>query len=242
MPKTSILIFLAMFAIGTSLHGEDLPEWYTRLRDAVYSQNLSSRDLVSFYNSAKDEARKELFGPALSIMLSRCEYMMGRSLLYEENKQEAAVYFESGMNFAQEALDHKASSVAWQMLAENISQLCTVRSAVWVMANGGKVEKYSQNALNLNPGNTAAQYLIAARWIYAPAPFRNLKKGIQMMETIVMYYNSRLQKDDQFNVFSSIGYALIQQKKNNSEAKEWLAKALEVYPDNKFAGKMLAGL
>jgi len=241
MSKTGILILLVMVSVGASLRGQDLPEWYNQLRDAVYSQDLSSRDIADLYNSARAEAEKELFGPALSIMYSRCEYMMGRALLYEENKQDAAPYLERGMNYAQEALDQKASSPAWEMLAENLSQLCTVRSTAWLMANGGKVVKYAQNAVDLDPGNTAAQYLIAARWIYAPAPFRNIKKGIQMLQAILMYHNDRLQKDGRFNVYSSLGYASTLQK-NNGDAKEWLSRALQVYPDNKFVGKMLAGL
>lgn len=241
MPKINILLFLALFSVGTSLWGQDMPDWFARLRDAVYSQNLSSQDLLNFYNSAKDEAGKELFGPALSIMLSRCEYMMGRALLYENNKQDADPYLVRGMNYAQEALDQKASAPAWEMLAENLSQLCTARSTAWMMANGGKVEKYSQNALDLDPGNTAAQYLIAARWIYAPAPFRNIKKGAQMLQAIIMNYASHLQKDDRFNVYLSLGYVSALQK-NKGDAKEWLTRALEIYPDNRDAAKMLAGL
>jgi len=244
MPKTRIFIFLAMISIAASLWGQELPDWYTQLRDAVYSQDLSSRELYGLYNSAKEQAGVLLSGADLSVMLSRCEYMMARSLLYEGNKQDAAAYLERGLNYAQDALNQKASSAGWQMLAENISQLCTVRSVLWVMANGGKVEKYSQNALKLDPGNAAAQYLIAAKWVYAPVPFRNFNKGIQMMEAIIVnsaYYGNRLQKDDRFNVYSAIGYAFNQQKKN-SDAKEWLTKALQEYPDNKFVGKMMAGI
>lgn len=241
MFKTGIFLIVVMLSAAPLLPGDELPDWFTPLRDAVYSQILSSGDLTGLYNTARQRAGNELSGAELSVMLSRCEYMMGRALLYEENKQDAAPYLERGMNYAQEALDQKASSPAWEMLAENLSQLCTVRSTAWLMANGGKVVKYAQNAVDLDPGNTAAQYLIAARWIYAPAPFRNIKKGIQMLQAILMYHNDRLQKDGRFNVYSSLGYASTLQK-NNGDAKEWLSRALQVYPDNKFVGKMLAGL
>ena len=241
MSKACVLLFFIMISAGSWLQGEELPEWYTPLRDAVYSQNLSSRELRGLYNTAMEQAERELSGADLAVILSRCEYMMGRAFQYEENKEEAAACYERGMNYAQQALDNRASPQAWQMLAENISQSCVVRSTAWAMSNGLKVERYARNALNMDSGNTAAQYMIAARYVYAPAPFHNYKKGIQMMETIVTDYNSRLHKDDRFNVYSAIGYALYQQKKNG-EARNWLAKALEVYPDNKFVGKMLAGL
>jgi len=230
-----------MLSATSLLHGEDFPEWYTRLRDAVYSQILSSRDIAGLYNAAKVRAAAELSGADLSIMLSRCEYMMGRSFQYEENREAAAASYERGMNYAQEALNRKASPEGWQMLAENISQSCAVRSTAWAMANGLKVEQYAKNALNLDPGNTAAQHMIAARYVYAPSPFNNYRRGIQMMEAIIADFDNRLHKDDRFNVYSAIGYAYYQQKKY-SDAKPWFVKSLEVYPDNKFVGKLLAGL
>jgi len=225
------------------LHGEDenLPEWYVPLRDAVYSQNLSSREIINIYFSTRERAQKELYGVALAVMLSRCEYMMGRSLIYEENKKEARTCFERGLEYAQESLDLSPTPEGWQMLSENISYLCTVRSTAWVMANGLKVERYARSALELDSGNTAAHYLIAARWVYAPAAFRNIKKGIQMMHDILDNYDNRLHKDDRFNVISSIGYALWQQK-NNNDARTWFDKALEVYPDNKYVKGLIAGL
>jgi tetratricopeptide (TPR) repeat protein len=241
MAKLCVLSLLLVFSGSAWLLGDELPEWYTSFRDAVYSQNLSSRELAGLYTAARESAARELSGAALSIMLSRCEYMMGRAYQYEDNKDRAAALYENGMNYAQEALDTQASSEGWQMLAENISQSCAVRSAAWAMANGLKVERYAKNALNIDSGNTAAQYMIAARYVYAPSPFNNYRRGIQMMEAIARDFDHRLQRDDRFNVYSSIGYAYHQQKRNG-DAKTWFAKALEVYPDNKFVGTLLAEL
>ena len=241
MSRVSALLLFVMLSATVPLHGEEFPEWYTRLRDAVYSQDLSSRDISGLYNAARERALAELSGAALSVMLSRCEYMMGRSFQYEENKEAAAASYERGINYAQEALDRKASPEGWQMLAENISQSCAVRSTAWAMANGLKVEQYAKNALNMDGGNTAAQHMIAARYVYAPAPFNNYRRGIQMMEAIAANFDDRLHKDDRFNVYSAIGYAFYQQKKYG-DAKAWFEKSLEVYPDNKFVGKLFAGL
>ena len=241
MTKRTILLAFITFSAFAGIYGEDLPDWYTSFRDALYSQVLSSQEMMGLYTAAQEQAKKELSGPELLVMLSRCEYIMARAFLYETKKDQADPYFVRGMDYAQKSIDQKPAAEGWRMLAENISQLCTIRSTGWVLANGTKVEKYSKNALALDPGNTAAQYMIAARYVYAPAPFHSYNKGIQMMQDIIKNYDNRLQKDDRFNVYSAIGYALIQQKKN-SDAKPWLQKALEVYPDNKYVGKLLAGL
>jgi tetratricopeptide (TPR) repeat protein len=79
--------------------------------------------------------------------------------------------------------------------------------------------------------------MIAARWVYAPAPFHNYRKGIEMMNDILSKGDT--EKDDLFNVYLSIGYAYIQQKKF-SDARPWLQKALGVYPTNKYARELLA--
>jgi tetratricopeptide (TPR) repeat protein len=172
-------------------------------------------------------------------MLSRCEYMMGRAYHLEDRKNEASAHYEKGMEWAEKSLEVRASAEAWRMLAENISQNCVVRSTSYAMANGLKVEKYAKNALAIDSRNAAAQYLIAARWVYAPAPFNNYNKGIEMMNAIPN--ESNMEKDDVFNVYSSLGYVYIQQKKY-AQARSWLLKSLEIYPTNKYAQSLLAKL
>ena len=125
------------------------------------------------------------------------------------------------------------------MLAENISQSCAVRSVSYAMANGLKVERYSKNALDIDKHNAAAKIMIAARWVYAPSPFNNFRKGIEMLSAIPG--ESNMQKDDMFNVYIGLGYAYMQQK-NNTQARQWLLKSLEVYPTNKFVQSLIVKL
>jgi tetratricopeptide (TPR) repeat protein len=106
------------------------------------------------------------------------------------------------------------------------------------MAHGLDVERYARKALNLDPGNAAAHLLIASRWVYAPAPFHNHRKGIQMIEDILNAWDARLDKDDRFNVNIAIGYAYLEQKKFQ-EAAVWLNRALSVYPSNRYLRELL---
>jgi hypothetical protein len=78
--------------------------------------------------------------------------------------------------------------------------------------------------------------MTAARWVYAPAPFHNYNKGIEMMTAALN--ESDMEKDDLFNAYSGIGYAHIQQKKD-SLARPWLIKSLELYPSNKYTRSLL---
>lgn len=224
------------FISGVILYADPLPDFYIPLREAVYEQTLKADEIDQLYRSTKAQAETSLEGKELFLVLSRCEYMMGRAYQYEERKNEAAARYTEGIAWAEKALEAGAGAEGWQMLAENISQSCAVRSVSYAMANGLKVEKYAKNALELNARNAAALYMLAARWVYAPSPFNNFRKGIQMMEDILSHGD--LQKDDLFNVYSAIGYAYFQQKKY-TEAKPWFLKSLEVYPANKYVRSLL---
>jgi len=231
------MLALCLFLfVSETARTESLPEWFTPLREAIYEQEMTADEIFPLYEKTSGEAKKNLSGASLYVMLSRCEFMMGRAYQYEERKNEAAARYADGINYAQKALDTQASAEAWRMLAENISQSCAVRSASYAMANGLSVEKYSRNALAIDKKNAAARILIASRWVYAPSPFNNYNKGIEMMSVIPQECN--YDKDDLFNVYIAIGYAYIQQKKY-LQAKPWLLKCLEVYPTNKFAKSLL---
>jgi tetratricopeptide (TPR) repeat protein len=233
----ALSLFLLLLAVP--LYSYEAPDWFIPLREAIYEQNLSAGEIVPLYHTIKTQAEKSLSGAARYITLSRCEYMIGRAYQFEEKSELAIQHYDAGMNWAEKAVAEEESAAAWQMLAENLSQSCAVRPPSYALAHGLKVEKYSKNALAFNKRNAAAQFMIAARWVYAPAPFHNYKKGIEMMEAIIK--EADVQKDDEFNIYSSIGYAYIQQKKY-SEAKYWLHKSLDLYPSNKYVQKLLNGI
>jgi len=229
-------IFILLVS-GVNTYAEPLPKWYLPLRDSIYEQELTADEIFPLYKNTSEMAKSSLSGASLYVMLSRCEYMMGRAYQYEEKKDKAAVCYAEGIKWAEKTLEIKASAEAYQMLAENISQSCAVNSTSYVMANGLNVEKYSKKALEIDKKNAAARIMLASRWVYPPWPLYDYKKGIEMMSVIPQECNC--EKDDLFNVYIAIGYAYVQQK-NYSLAKPWLLKCLEIYPTNKFAQSLLA--
>jgi len=228
---------LLLLTAGFGVWGDALPEWLVPLREAIYEQTLKADEIRPLYHAAQARSRAQYSGPALDLELSRCEYFMGRAFQFEERKEEARTHYNEGMRLAEKALAAVPSAEAWVMRAENLSQACAVSPVSFALANGLNVEKFAKNALTINSRNAAAQIIVAARWVYAPAPLSNHKKGIEMMQAI--FTNGDMEKDDLFNVNVAIGYAYVQQKKFD-EARPWILKALEVYPTNKFAAEQLA--
>jgi tetratricopeptide (TPR) repeat protein len=230
------LILLFLFTAGLGLWAKSMPEWIIPLREAIYEQKLNADDVKPLYQAAKTAAQEHFTGVELDIALSRCEYFMGRALQYDKHNNEASVHYTEGMRLAEKAIAVSPSAAAWLILSENLSQNCAVRSTSYAISNGLDVDKFAKNALALDKRNAAAQYIVAARWVYAPGILSNHKRGIQMMQAIIS--EGDMEKDDKFNVYTAIAYAYIQQKKH-AEARPWLLKALEVYPTNKFAAELL---
>jgi tetratricopeptide (TPR) repeat protein len=229
-----LALFLPVFCFG--LRAESLPEWLVPLREAVYEQKLDVDNIKPLYQAAKTAANANCSGAALYLELSRCEYFMGRAFQYYNRNDEARVHFREGMRLAERSLSAAPSAEAWTIRTENLSQDLSIGPWTYTAANGMDVEKFAKNALALNSRNAAAQYLVAARWVFAPSPFNNLKRGIDMMTDILD--KGDLEKDDRFNVYCAIGYAYIQQKKY-ADARPWLLKSLEIYPSNKYAAELL---
>jgi tetratricopeptide (TPR) repeat protein len=232
-----IILFLLFVANLPLLYGTPLPVWFIPLRDAVYEQQLRSDTLTSLYQQAVQETEKNLSGQNRYLMLSRCAYMLGRAYQYEGEKEAATAQYEQGIDWAEAALKEGDTAEGWQMLAEHISQSCAVRPISYALANGRKVEAYAKKALELDARNGAAKYILAARYVYAPSPFNNYKRGIQMMQDIIKEQDTVLHKDDWFNVYAAIGYAYYQQK-HYAEANPWFQKALQIYPTNQFVQGM----
>ena len=235
-----VFLLFMMFCASPVVHSQ-VPEWYIPLRDAIYEQELSADAVAPIYQTVSNRAKMTLSGYDQYILLSRCEYIMGKAYLYEERRSEASARFEDGMAFARRAIEARETADAWVMLGENLSQNIAALSSnvFYAMGNGLDVEKFARNALALNPRSASAQFLIAARWVYAPFPFNNIRRGIDLLNAIIT--TSDMDKANTFDVYSSLGYAYVQQR-NSAQARLWLNRSLELYPTNKFVASLLAGL
>jgi tetratricopeptide (TPR) repeat protein len=209
------------------------PNYYLTLRDAIYAQELNAGGIAPLYREAIEKARETLTGRELYIMLSRCEYMMGRAYQEDQRKEEAIRCYENGVSWAEKANEETPSADGYEMVASNIGQLCMLRSTFWVMANGLKVEQNAKKGLRLDDRHAACMYLIASRWAFGPNPFGNPRRGVTELKAMLDGI-ADLDKDNYFNVYSGIGYAYLRLE-NKTDAAAWIARALEIYPTNKFA-------
>lgn len=203
-------------------------------RDAMYADPLNDESLRVLYEQTKTDILASLSDYDMYVAQSRLDYYMGRSYSYAQNKTEAAFFYDRSLESAEKALAIRQGPEALLMQGESLSQNCAVKPTSYALAHGMKIGKIAKQALDADPKNGAALYLLSAQHIYAPSPFNNYRRGIKEMQQILDTSGVRLENDDLFNITSALAYVYIRQEKYD-EALPWIQKALEVYPTNFFA-------
>jgi hypothetical protein len=235
-----LCLFVVLFQ-GILLYAQNaqtLPGTFYALRDAVYMQNASSLQIVRLYGAARTEIEQAFTGVDLYKALSRCAYLAGITFQIEGRKSEAAAYYDQGIAWAGDSLSITPTSEGYQYLAANIALSCCVKPRSYALANAGKIEEYAQRALALNPQNWAAQYIIAAKYIQAPWPVGNMKKGANLLREIISRNLESLEREDLCNIY--LAMAVVSQKeKKNDEERIWQGMALALYPTNRFRETLL---
>jgi tetratricopeptide (TPR) repeat protein len=239
--KLWLLWFFTVFFHGALSHAQNsqtLPHSFYVFRDAVYMQNTSAVQIVRLYTAAREEIEQALAGANQYIALSRCAYLAGVTFQAEGRKNEAAAYYDQGIAWAEDSIALRPTSKGYQYLAANIALSCWVRPRSYALANIGKVDEYAQKALDLNPQNYAAQYIIAAKYIQAPWPVGNIKRGTRLLQEILSHDLDSLEREDLCNIYLAMA-VVCQREKKNSDEGIWQERALALYPGNRFRETLL---
>ncbi len=211
---------------------------FEELRDAVYDNQALEQIEAWFPEAVSTVQEEQLEERDRLYWLSRLEYMLGRAYKNREDKKQAAEHYQAGLDYARKAMKLGEFSEGWRMMAENLGQLCLVKDMAFLLANGPKGPQYAQKALKLDPGNVAAKIYLAAAKVYPPAlAGGNPARGIVLLQQALALQPT--EKDDLFNIYSGLGVSLGKLRRN-TEAADWLHKAVELYPNNAFALRELA--
>jgi tetratricopeptide (TPR) repeat protein len=235
MPKKILPFFILLFP--AALHAHVFPESFCLFRETVYAQNTALLEVVRLYTQAKEDIEGTLTGAKLYESLSRCEYLMGLSFQMEGKNAQAAAFYEQGIAFAEESLARQPTSEGYRLLGTNISLLCGARPS-YALANFGRIEENANKAISLDGQNLTAYYLIAAKYVAAPWPFGNVRKGITLLEEIAAQNTASMEKEDRFNLYMMLELACLKLKRNE-EARVWHEMAASLYPTNTFISALL---
>ncbi|MHB9291767.1 hypothetical protein Holit_00850 [Hollandina sp. SP2] len=236
MLKKPFLFFILLFPAVLS-YAQVFPESFCTFREKVYAQNTALLEVMRLYTQAKQDIESAFTGAELYTTLSRCEYLMGLLFQMEGKKAEAAAFYEQGIAWAEESLARKPTSEGYRLLGTNISLLCGVRRS-YALSNLSSIEENANKAIALDPQNLTAYYLIAAKYVAAPWPFGNVRRGASLLEEIAEQNTGGMEKEDLFNLYMMLECACLKLKRNR-EAQIWHERAASLYPTNNFISALL---
>jgi tetratricopeptide (TPR) repeat protein len=236
MLKNTSVFFILLFSAAI-LHANTFPESFCTFRETVYAQNTNLLELMRLYTQAKEDIERTFTGVDLYTCLSRCEYLMGLSFQIEGKKNEAAAFYEQGIAWAEESLTWRPTSEGYRLLGTNISLLCGARRS-YALSHFSRIEENANKAIDLDPQNLTAYYLIAAKYVVAPWPFGNVRKGASLLEEIIRQNIEVMEQEDRFNLYLMLELACIKLKRN-ADAQIWHEKASALYPTNNFINVLL---
>jgi tetratricopeptide (TPR) repeat protein len=239
--RAGLCCFFAVFFQAVFLCAQNLPilpSSFYAFRDAVYMQNASAVQIVRLYTAAREEIEQTLAGANRYIALSRCAYLAGVTFQAEGRKAEAAAYYDQGIAWAEDSLSLMPTSEGYQYLAANIALACWVRPRSYALAHIGKVEANAEKALDIDRQNLAARYIIAAKYLQAPWPVGNMKKGASLLREIIEQDMNSLEKEDMVNIYLAMA-VVCQNEKKTDEERIWEEKALALYSTNRFRETLL---
>ena len=237
MIKFNFLLAI-LIAFFTTFTFAQLPTEYYQFRDDMYNFSKTPTEMEEIGKELLQKADAELSDYEKYLAKARYEFILGRVWFYQNENDKAGSHYDKGIEYADLAIKEKSDAQSQLIYAENISANCAVKPVSYVLTWGVKIAPLTKKVLGFDAKNGAALYMQNAQDVYAPAPFNNHKRGIKKMSELLNNQNVTLDKDDKFNVISSIGYAYMQQK-NYTEAIKWLEDSLKIYPGNKYVQSLV---
>jgi tetratricopeptide (TPR) repeat protein len=205
---------------------------YESFRDAMYNDE-PLEVLEKFYEQAiRALEGADLQAGTRELWRGRFEFVLARGYDSHSERMGARAHYERSLAFAEAALEQGASSDAWRLRSESLGHLCLMKGLGFLLSNGRKAIGFAKKALQLDPKNAGARIIVAASKIYPPPVFGgDPAEGIQLMKQV--FVAGTAERDELFNICSGIGLAY-EKLKNRQAAREWLLRALQLYPGNLF--------
>jgi tetratricopeptide (TPR) repeat protein len=157
----------------------------------------------------------------------------------EGSKREAARKFTESSELAQKALDAQGEfGEACRLLADAYQRLMNYNGMLFAMGKSSTVKKLLEKALAQDGQNYQAYISLGTYYLFAPAI------GGGSVERAISLFHKGLESEDEFYDFSAniwLG-AAYEKKQDFATARQFYQKALEIYPNSRWAQSSLQGV
>ena len=119
--KKFILFILSFISLSVSVFADSYSS-LENLRDLLYAQELNAEQILPYYAQTVSEIQKEFSDDEkiLNALLARAEYFMGRTYQLYEQKENAIIHYEKGVEYLKQGkLDIKTHNKAISKACES---------------------------------------------------------------------------------------------------------------------------
>jgi tetratricopeptide (TPR) repeat protein len=238
-PLTKIITtVIIMLLTGAFLSAEPLTqpldegrELYFKARDMMNNEETGYLDLLekskTAFNQIPDEAKKNYW-------LARLELSFGEYEMGQKNDKKAEKHFQQAMELINKSLKIEEASDSFRVLSDSYMYLMNYKGFLFQAKNGTKLKTLPEKALSLDPNNFAAMISLGLFHVNAPAIAGASKdKAVEFLKKASESSNS----SEKFSSFVWLAQAY-RKLKNKEEALKSIDKALEIYPNSKWAAQV----
>ena len=169
---------------------------------------------------------------------ARVQYLYGFVEQADGRPKEADARFRESLELAGRSLECGESSEGYRLMADAQAQLLVSGNLAYKMAHGQRARQWVLRAVELDPGNAAAQLSLALYYKNAPGiaggDKARARRILHELET-----RSDLQRSERFSVNTWLGIVYSEQK-DKERARSYLTRAQAIYPGNTWLREMLA--
>ena len=102
------------------------------------------------YDNLIQEINNTKSGTEKSLLIASCDYILGRSYRYFKQNEKAIVYFDKAIELCQQILKKTEIVDAYLILADSISQNCSIKPKSYGFSQGTKIRSNAKKALKIN--------------------------------------------------------------------------------------------
>lgn len=217
-----ILVFGSVFAFSQS------EDFYVMLEEGVYGNTITLEESQNLYVAIQKNLRGNSNIQDTFYKKIMTEKLLGDIFLQNNDKENAKLHYEKGLEFAKEYLEREKNDYSHALVSLLISMNTQVNPFSYTLAHAVALEKNAKKSLELNERNPLGLFLYASRFIFAPPALGNVKKGIKILRE---YQDIVGSKAEILQIYHTLVKAYIKLEDYNS-AKEFQQKCEDLFPQN----------
>ncbi len=236
----SLLLFADELDIGHRAVRTELEHFY----DGIYNARERQIILSSRENLYRALAAAEISSYAQSFINAKADMILGKHYILEDyawyDPSFGEPYLRQARSGIEEILKYRQSAEAYALASEIRGSLFLLSPARYIFSHGTAARSLSRKAREADPENVNVLILLANEALYTPRfyggnPGKAMDYFLHAMENYLEAIAGGAYADPVvlFTLYSGTGLA-IRDLGDDTLAKKWLSRSLEIYPDNPY--------